>query len=611
MLRILPEHIANLIAAGEVVQRPASVVKELMENSVDAGADNIQVIIRDSGKTLIQVIDNGCGISVEDAKIAFLRHATSKISAIEDLSNINTFGFRGEALASIAAVSEVTLRTRREEDQLGYEVKYAESKLVSEKEISTPQGSNFMVRNLFYNIPARRKFLKSDATEYRQILSEFSRIAITRPSLSFRLTHNNTEIYNLSPANYRRRILDVAGREMGRELVNIGLNSPIVKISGYIGRPDDARKTPGHQYLFANNRYFRSSYFHKAVLKAYENLIPDGYLPSYFIFFEVDPQTLDVNIHPAKTEVKFEEENAIFDMLHAVVREALGKNSFFPSIDFDQEGAPEIPAANAKFYVPAPRIDYDPLFNPFNEELKSRRIPLSTEEIDKAFHSPEALGYASGSDTRNPEDDRTFSGIQEDALPYSQGDISSLSVLISGDRYIFTPVRSGVMVINIPRALERIFYERYLKLIENPQTSASSLLFSKTIHVEEHISSLLNEREKELERLGFSFNIADKKMIEITSLPEGIPEDEDELYSLIDSLVFEITESRDTARLILERSAAAMARSAAYRRKERPNELQAKSLIESLFACKEPAYTPTGKICSFTITNDELNKRFL
>ncbi len=438
MIGILPGHIANLIAAGEVVQRPASVVKELMENAVDAGAGSVQVIIKDSGKTLVQVIDNGCGLSPEDAKTAFLRHATSKISAIEDLSHISTFGFRGEALASIAAVSEVTLRTRREEDQSGYEVRYAESKLVSEKEISAPAGSNFMVRNLFYNIPARRKFLKSDATEYRQILSEFSRVAITRPSLSFRLTHNNTEIYNLSPANHRRRILDVAGRDMGRELVNIALDSPIVKISGYIGRPDDARKTPGHQYLFANNRYFRSSYFHKAVLKAYENLIPDGYLPSYFIFFEVDPETLDVNIHPAKTEVKFEEEHAIFNMLHAVVREALGKNSFFPSIDFDQEGAPEIPAANARFYVPPPKIDYDPLFNPFNEELKNRRIPLTTEEIDRAFHSPEALGYDTGAKTRNLED--------------SDGNTLTSAILVFTDRYMFTPVPAGVMVINIPRA---------------------------------------------------------------------------------------------------------------------------------------------------------------
>lgn len=678
MLRILPGHIANLIAAGEVVHRPASVVKELMENAVDAGADNIRVIIKDSGKTLIQVIDNGCGMSPEDAKLAFLRHATSKISEIEDLSHISTFGFRGEALASIAAVAEVTLRTRTPEDQTGSEVRFAESKLISADIVSAPVGSNFSVRNIFYNVPARRKFLKSDATEYRQILSEFSRVVITRPDLSFSLTHNNTEIYNLQPSNLRKRILDVAGREMAKELVNIGLDSPLVKISGFTGRPDDARKSPGHQYFFANNRYFRSSYFHKAVLKAYQNLIPDSYLPSYFIFFEVDPHALDVNIHPAKTEVKFEEEQAIFDMLHAVVRESLGKNSFFPSIDFDREGAPEIPAANTKFYVPPPKIDYDPLFNPFDEELKSRRIPLTTEEIDRAFHSFPEDGFPGGDpalqnggfkllngDPRLPGEDpglqsRDFNlqsgnsalrDIERGFYGGAAGAGGVLSgagtgegqILIAGERFILTVVESGVMVVNISRALERIFYERYLSAAmdpksaaenlqtatTNPRSSSPGLLFSKNISVQEHVYSILKERQGELGQLGFSFRSRDEqeegqseyneqdrvqgeRIIEITSLPEGLPESDSELYSLIDSLIFDITETGDNAiDLILERSAAAMARSAAYKRKELFNISRAQSLLESLFKCREPGYTPTGKICYSVISAGELNKKFM
>jgi DNA mismatch repair protein MutL len=596
MLKILPGHISNLIAAGEVVQRPASVVKELMENAVDAEATAIQVVIKDSGRTLIQVTDNGSGISPEDAKIAFLRHATSKISEVEDLNRITTFGFRGEALASIAAVSEVTLKTRMEKDQTGCEVKYAESNLVYAGEASTPKGSNFMVRNLFYNVPARRKFLKSDATEYRQILSEFSRVAITRPGLSFRLVHNNTEIFNLAPGNLRKRILDVAGKEMGKELVDIRLDSPVVNIRGYIGRPEDARKTPGNQYLFANNRFFRSPYFQKAVLKAYENLIPEGHLPSYFIFFEVAPEMLDVNIHPAKTEVKFEEEYAIFDMLNAVIRESLGRNSFFPSIDFDQEGAPEIPTANARFYVPPPKIDYDPLFNPFNEELRSRRIPLSGEEIDRNFHTPPSLLKDENS-SLNP-------------------------VIIAGDRYILSVVSSGILVINIRRAYERIFYERYLKAVEESGAVPSGLLFPKRIIIAEQIYSILTERRNQLEKLGFRFAVSElpesedpgsypERIIEVTALPEGVPDGVEELNSLIDSLVFDITElGQDTGKIVTEKFAAAMARSAAYGKRETVNSLQAQSLMDSLYSCREPAYTPSGKICSEVITLEELNKRF-
>jgi DNA mismatch repair protein MutL len=364
MIKVLPAHISNLIAAGEVVQRPASVVKELVENAVDARAANIHVIIRDSGRTLIQIIDDGSGMSPEDARTSFLRHATSKITSAEDLTNIHTFGFRGEALASVCSVAEVILRTKRANDETGFEVKFAESKQVSEGEVSTPNGSNFMVRNLFYNIPARRKFLKSDATEFRQILAEFSRIAITRPDIHFRLSHNSGEILNLPPATLKRRIQDTAGKDMGKELVEISVKTSIINISGYIGKPEDSRKTPGYQYLFANNRYFRSPYFQKAVLKAYDGLIQEGTLPSFFIFFETDPQKLDVNIHPSKTEIKFEDDSAIFDILYSGTRESLGKNSFMPSIDFDQEGAPDIPKVNTSFYVAPPKDKLRPTLQP-------------------------------------------------------------------------------------------------------------------------------------------------------------------------------------------------------------------------------------------------------
>jgi DNA mismatch repair protein MutL len=508
MIRILPGHITNLIAAGEVVQRPASVVKEMLENAVDAGADLIQVIIKDSGRTLIQVTDNGSGMSREEAKLAFQRHATSKIETIEDLNHLNTYGFRGEALASVAAVSEVTLRTRRESDEIGCEIKFAESSLISEREISTPKGSNFIVRNLFYNVPARRKFLKSDATEFRQIVQEFSRVAFTRPDLSLRLVHNDIEIFNLSPANLKKRILDIAGKEMGKELVNIHLESPIVKISGFTGKPEDSKKTPGNQYFFVNNRYFRSPYFQKAVVKAYENLIKEETIPSFFIFLEIDPERIDVNIHPSKTEVKFEDEFAIYDMLHAVVRESLGRNSFMPSIDFDTEGAPEIPAVNYNYYAPPPKINFDPLFNPFEETFHYKR------ELMEPF-------------------------VGETAR------LERPTVQVAG-RYIITAIKSGLLIINIKRARERIFYEKYLDSLNNFSTISIRTLFPKSIELDENTYNIILENAGILQSLGFDIQPKEdgspRNVVEVMGLPENISDSTDDLLALIDQLVYDLTE---------------------------------------------------------------------
>ncbi|MFA6335381.1 MAG: DNA mismatch repair endonuclease MutL [Bacteroidales bacterium] len=583
MLKILPSHISNLIAAGEVVQRPASVVKELMENAVDASATHIQVVAKDSGRTLIQVIDDGIGMSPQDAKTAFLRHATSKLSEIEDLNHLQTFGFRGEALASVAAVSEVALKTRREVDQMGFEVRFAESSLIYESEVSTPKGSNFIVRNIFYNVPARRKFLKSDATEFRQILSEFTRVAITRPELSFRLTHNNTEVFNLPPANLRRRIQDVAGKELGRELVDIHVDTSLVKIKGYIGKPEDARKTPGNQFFFVNNRYFRSPYFQKAVLKAYENLIPEGTLPSFFVFFEADPANIDVNIHPSKTEIKFEDEYAIFDMLQAVVRESLGKNSFMPSIDFDQEGAPEIPKVNTSYYSPTPKIDFDPLFNPFDEERRSFNPEYNTEY---SYNSPLI---------RDPE-------------------IPQKPILQVTGKYVITTIKSGLILIHIRRARERIFYERYIETLTRYSGVVNRTLFPKTIGLSDSSYSVVIENIDSLRLLGFEICPKEdeglQNCIEISGIPDGVSDDIDELYKLIDSLMYDFTElGKDFGENSRERFAGTLARSAASGKIEPLNSIEAQMLIDSLFACKEPSFTPSGKPCTSIITLEELEKR--
>lgn len=593
MLHILPGHISNLIAAGEVVQRPASVVKEMVENAVDAGATSVQVIIKDAGRTLIQIIDDGCGMTAEEARMAFLRHATSKINEIEDLNRLNTYGFRGEALASIAAVAEVTLKTRQDISETGYEVKFAESKLISENEVSAPAGSNFIVRNIFYNVPARRKFLKSDATEFRQITQEFSRVAFTRPELAFRLVHNDIEVYNLAPANLKKRILDIAGKDMGKELVHINLDSQIVKISGFVGKPEDSRKTPGNQYFFVNNRYFRSPYFQKAVIKAYENLIQEGTLPSFYIFFDTDPGKIDINIHPAKTEVKFEDEYAIYDMLHAVVRESLGRNSFMPSIDFDQEGAPEIPAVNYKYYAPPPKIDYDPLFNPFNEEFSSRR-----GFDEKRYSAPEER-----SDIGN------MPLISESSIP------DKPVIQVSG-RYIVTAIKSGLLIVNIKRARERIFYEKYLDSLENYSTISIRTLFPKSLELDENTYSTILENAETLRNLGFDIRPKEggffRNMVEVLGLPEDISDSTENLMTLIDQLMYDLTElGRGQEESAKGAYAATLARSAAICGREQLNNQQAQMLIDTLFACKEPSLTPSGKPCSVIVPTTEIDKRFI
>ncbi|MBQ5416926.1 MAG: DNA mismatch repair endonuclease MutL, partial [Bacteroidales bacterium] len=444
-LQILPENLANLIAAGEVVQRPASVVKELVENAVDAGADKIAVVITDSGRTLIQVIDNGCGMSPEDARLCFERHATSKLSAPQDLHAILTYGFRGEALASIAAVSDVTLRTRREGDDLGTQVIVTAGKIAEAKETAAPQGCNFSVRNLFYNTPARRKFLKSDSVESRHILEEFQRVALTRPDVGFSLTMNGKEMYSLKPAkSLKFRVMDLMGTSVAEEIVDVEVNTSLVKVSGFVGRPQDARKTPGNQFFFVNGRYFRSAYMHKAVIKAYENFIPEGVTPSYFLYLTVDPQSVDVNIHPTKTEVKFEEESVIFQVISAAVKETLGKTSFGDVIDFDTAAADkDLPVLGKNFEqykpasAPAPAIDFN--YNPFEDKSIAP---------DRSFDFPESRSQ--GAQGYNPQ--AAVSQHQSYGRLFEERTVSASRVMVLHGKYILVPAKSGLMVVHARRA---------------------------------------------------------------------------------------------------------------------------------------------------------------
>ncbi len=592
MLKVLPGHVINLIAAGEVVQRPASVVKELMENAVDANASSVTVIIKDYGKTLIQIIDNGCGMSREDAKTAFLRHATSKLNEITDLEQISTFGFRGEALASIAAVAEVTLRTRREEEETGTEVNFAESQLVSESEVSTPKGCNFSVKNIFYNIPARRRFLKSDATEYRQIISEFCRVALTRPQIAFKFVHNGTEIYNLTPAGLRQRILHLLGRDIGKDLIDFSIDTSIIKIKGYICKPEDARKSGNNQYFFVNNRFFKSAYFLKALQKAYENLIAEGAVPTFFIYFETDQKKIDINIHPAKTEVKFEDDSLIFEILLSAIKEAIGKKAMPPVIDFDLGGLLDIPVAKKGSVISAPRVEIDPFYNPFNDNF------------DTSLEKPSPVAGRVHVEYKSKIDGGNYENILFRDTGLSQKPILQLS-----KKYIITSLKSGMLVIDIRRARERILFERYLTFINTGTSIVQQNLFPKSAQLSETSISFLREHEDSIRRLGFNFSFG-KDEITFTGLPSGFTDDIDMLPQIIDELISGLNEIGNiTDKTLKEKVAATLSKSAASGRLVNISTLEAQLLIDSLYACREPSLSPDGSPCMLIIPVTELESR--
>ena len=603
MLQVLPQHISNLIAAGEVVSRPASVVKELMENAVDAGATSVVVSVLDAGKTLIQVIDDGCGMSADDAVLCFERHATSKIAVAEDLEKIQTYGFRGEALPSIAAVAEVTLRTRRPEDEIGTMVEISGSNPAKVQPVAAPSGTHFAVRNLFYNVPARRKFLKSDNAELRAVIQEFLRIALIRPELAFKLTSNGKEIHNLRPASTRKkRILDIYGMNLAKELVEVKVDTSLVRISGYIGNPEDARKSSGNQFFFVNGRYFRSPFFHKAVCKPYEKLIPDDYTPAYFLFLETEPQRVDVNIHPAKTEVKFEDEGMIFEILMAAVREALGKNDFTPSIDFDMKGAPDIPifgplpdsdgaaghsGSSSGAWQRPPRIDYSPLFNPFDapDDIPTPEFPAGPTQEPVLEPAP------------------AYGRLFEETAAAAAG-----KLLVLQRRYIVTPVKSGMMVVDIRRARQRIFYERYLEKIAEQQPVRQQTLFPVSVKLSAEDCLTLLEQPDLLARLGFDIQDFGGNTVVVNALPEGYPASEEAVKDCLDQLIAALrddTSLEDQHHLL----AARMAESAAASGAGSLNAEEAQLLVDQLFACREPNLTPDGRKCMTIITFEDLEKK--
>jgi DNA mismatch repair protein MutL len=601
VIKRLPTQLANQIAAGEVVQRPSSVVKELMENAIDAGATEISLSIKDGGRTLISIQDNGSGMNAEDALLCFERHATSKIDAIDDLFKLTTMGFRGEALASIGAVAHVSLKTKREEALTGVHIKMEGGNIAMNEEVVCSKGTLIEVKNLFYNVPARRNFLKSDAIEFNHIEDAFLYIAIAHPEVSFILHHNNQAIYNLSAANLKRRVTDVLGKNAGDRVFPIESETDIVRLTGFIGKPETAKKTRGNQFFFVNNRFFKSSYFNHAVLKAFEGLIPEKTHPTYFIFLEVDPAKIDVNIHPTKTEIKFEEERFIYSILLSTIRQSLGMFNLMPSLDFELETAFDLPAGFNKQPIVEPTIQVDPNFNPFNPQGggggKSNGFTKGIKE----------QGF--GSTTPNEADWQSFYSINETPLPEQQelpgiADVQSVADLLLVGRYIFTPVKTGVMMIDSKRAMERILYDECIESFVKHPLNQQMLLFPIEKNLEKQELRIVSNHLKTFEQLGFNISLQEQ-VLHILGAPEILHENGvvQCIEELIDRVGYSEQHQEDVAHSLVLQMVKHAAR---YHRIS--NKSEAEMQIQRLFSSPDHTLSPSNEPIIQILAFEQLNQ---
>lgn len=617
IIHLLPDSIANQIAAGEVIQRPASVVKELMENSIDAGAEELIVNIKDAGRTLIQVIDNGKGMSETDARLAFERHATSKIKQADDLFALRTMGFRGEALASIAAVAHVELKTKQKEAQTGTKINITASRFESQEDIAMADGSIFSVKNLFFNVPARRKFLKSNETEFRNILVEFERVALVNPQVSFQLFHNDVEVFNLPTAPIRQRIANILGKGLNQQLLPIHIETSLIKLSGFIGTPSSARKRGALQYFFVNGRYMRHPYFHKAVMLAFEPFIPAGESPNYFIFFDIDPTCIDVNIHPTKTEIKFEHEQAIFPIIVAAVKESIGKSAVVPSIEFDQEGAIDIPVYHeGKTVSEAPRIDYKADYNPFKQTATACKPNRDWELLfEKNEHrKPDQYAFPEpeeeDTDSLYLKEDTTEEGTArkgEDPVTMFD-DLLSNHFLYKG-KYIITTLKSGLALIDQRRAHIRILFDRYARQLNDKKGSSQGMLFPEIIAFTPQEATILPYLLEELAYIGYDLADLGGNSYSINGIPAGTEKLDpvDALKNMVSKVLETGCEIRED---ICDALALSLARQAAINYGKNLSGEEANNLIAQLFSSSSPNYTPDGKLIISLLNDDELEKRF-
>jgi DNA mismatch repair protein MutL len=622
IIQLLPDHVANQIAAGEVVQRPASVVKELLENSVDAGSTEIKLIVKDAGKTLIQVIDNGKGMSVTDARLCFERHATSKIRHAEDLFSLHTKGFRGEALASIAAIAHVELKTRQEQDELGTHLVIEGSKFTSQDVAVLPRGTSFAVKNLFFNIPARRNFLKSDTVEFRHVIDEFERVAMAHHNISFILYHNGSEMFNLPSGNQRQRIVNIFGGRTNEKLVPVKESTEIVEITGFVTKPEFAKKNKGEQFFFVNDRFIKSGYLHHAVMAAYEGLLKDGTQPGYYLYLDVPPNTIDINIHPTKTEIKFDDEHALYAILRSTIKHSLGQFNIAPLLDFDRDANLDTPYSYEGKEATIPMVEVDRNYNPFATEEPVR----STSSRSFSSSSSSFSGVPAFKKERQPSWESLYIGTSPAQEEIAEINFESEEVTGSlfndseveqavyktyqiHKKYIVSPIKSGMVIIDQKRAHQRVLYEQFLKNITVQHAASQQLLFPLVLHYNQQELAIIRETKEALENTGFVFAEINTDHIVVNGLPVNVAESEVSilLEELLNDLQQEVPESSFSQTDSIAKS---MARSLAVKTGTQLTEKEQETMVNALFACKEPDVSPFNKPTFITISVEDLDKRF-
>ena len=609
IIHLLPDAVANQIAAGEVIQRPASVVKELLENAIDAGADTISLMIKDAGKNLIQVVDNGSGMSETDARLSFERHATSKIKSADDLFVINTKGFRGEALASIAAIARVELKTKKEKTDLGTQIIIEGSEVKEQEVCSCSKGTSFSVKNLFFNVPARRNFLKSNSVETKHIMEEFQRVAIVHPDITFSMYNNDNEVFNLDKGSFRQRVVSVFGEKYNQKLVPVSEATDIVNIEGFVSKPEFAKKTRGEQYFFVNNRFIKNAYLNHAVQNAFDQLLSKDQYPSYFLKLEIDSSKIDINIHPTKTEIKFEDERAIYAIIRTAVKQALGKFNITPTLDFEQESSFNIPISQSEKVIKAPTIKVNPNYNPFE-----KKTPPSSPQIKKKPNQNwESLYDSFEKDVSDIIQHGEKEGDGEQQVISSDwqnedGGISKTFIQIQ-TKFILTHLKTGCLIVDQQRAHERILFEEFLVSLENGKGNVQQLLFPETLEFSNTDAELLKEIAPEIKSLGFNFDQMGKSTFVVSGLPAELKSTDTKgtLENLLEQFKINKSELKLETR---ENLAISMARSASIKVGQQLSIEEMSSLIDQLFACEMPHSLPNGKPTTITLNLNDLNKQF-
>lgn len=619
LIQLLPDHVANQIAAGEVIQRPASVIKELVENAIDAGSSEVKIIIKDAGKTLIQVMDNGCGMNETDARMSFERHATSKIRSADDIFKILTKGFRGEALASIAAIAQVELKTRQFEAELGTKITIEGSQIKAQEPAQCSQGTSFAIKNLFFNTPARRNFLKTDIVELKHIIEEFLRVALVHNEVGFKLTHNDNDLFSLPSGNMRQRVVNIFGKTFNEKLVPVEQETSIANIHGFICKPQHSKKTRGEQYLFVNKRFIKSNYLNHAIVSAYDDLIEKGSFPTYFLHLDVDPASIDINIHPTKTEIKFQDEKSLYAIINAAVKQSLGMYNVAPSLDFESITNFEISPVNSRTEIKMPQISVDTTYNPFDRSTSGGRgagsvsIPSSSgvlkpsrdwedlRNVQREFQMPLER------EVRNAEEEQEQAQqklIEEDTTEKSVGICIQLN-----NSFIVSNIKSGLLMIDQQRAHERILFERFLKQLNNQHPLVQSQLFPEHIELSPLDYALLLEIAPSLEQAGLSIENFGNNTIVVN----GLPAESTQLNAkaFIESLLEQIKHHRNDSKLeAREKLALSLARSSGIKAGKKLSQREMEQLLHELFMCEIPNYSPKGKPVIVTFTSDELAKKF-